>query len=261
MRKKKGAREELIWLRPEPGDRKTRLSRAKIAEAALAIADAEGFDAVTMRRIADRLGTGAMTLYHYIRTKADLIALMDDALMGEIVVPEAELPRDWRAAIHAIARRTRDVFLRHPWALVSMLGAPPGPNAMRHFEQELAVLEAAPLDDEQRLELLKFADDFVFGYALRTGEVLAWGGPDSPLGRSVEAFGQQQRATGAFPRTTALLARSDPQDAQNYVSWLTDDRRFDRGLTALLDGFVRLAPDRKLRFRSRARRRPAKRRG
>src|SRR3569833_533110 len=133
----KRASDELIWLRPPPGQRPGRLTRDKISAAALSIADAEGFEAVSMRRIAARLGVSTMSLYYYVRTKADLVALMDDALMGEILVPEGQLPGGWREAISAIARRTRDVFARHPWALLSMQGAPPGPNAMRHFEQSL----------------------------------------------------------------------------------------------------------------------------
>ena len=81
-----------IWVRPEPGTRRARFSREQIAAAALAIADAEGFEAVSMRRIAAQLGAGTMSLYRYISTKDDLVTLMDDALMGESLVPEGELP-------------------------------------------------------------------------------------------------------------------------------------------------------------------------
>jgi AcrR family transcriptional regulator len=131
----KRASDGLIWLRPEPGERPGRLTREKISAAALSIADAEGFEAVSMRRIAAGLGVSTMSLYYYVRRKADLVALMDEALMGEILVPEGQLPRGWREAISAIARRTRDVFARHPWALLSMQGAPPGPNAMRSSDE------------------------------------------------------------------------------------------------------------------------------
>jgi len=139
----------------------------------VAIADAEGFEAVSMRRIAERVGSGTMTLYHYIRTKDDLLALMDDALMGEVLVQRSELPGNWRAALTAIAHRTRAMFVRHPWALLSMLGAPPGPNAMRHFEQCLTALKSTSLDKSGKLELLALVDDFVFGHALRTGDARA----------------------------------------------------------------------------------------
>src|SRR6185437_4489650 len=156
----KRAADASIWLRPQPGERPGRLSRAKISAAALSIADSEGFEAVSMRRIAARLGVSPMSLYYYVRTKVDLIALMDDALMRESLVPEGELPQGWREALSVIARRTRDVFARHPWALLSMRGAPPGPNAMRHFEQSLEAVEDAPMSLEGKLALLQLVDDF-----------------------------------------------------------------------------------------------------
>ncbi|MBX5483044.1 MAG: helix-turn-helix transcriptional regulator [Myxococcaceae bacterium] len=103
-----------IWARPDPGARQPRFTRQRIAAAALEIADKEGFEAVSMRRIADALGAGTMTLYHYVRTKDELVALLDDALMAEILVPEDELSDHWQEALTTIARRTRKVFIRHP---------------------------------------------------------------------------------------------------------------------------------------------------
>lgn len=100
---------DLIWLRPEPNDRRPRFNREQITIAVLKIADIEGFEAVTMKRIAEELGCGTMTLYYYVCTKADIVALMHDAILAEILVPE--LPTDWREAVCAIARRTRAVLL------------------------------------------------------------------------------------------------------------------------------------------------------
>lgn len=191
-----------------------------------------------MRRIAARLGASTMSLYHYVNTKADLVALMDDALMGEILVAEGKLPRGWREAISAIARRTRDVFARHPWALLSMQGAPPGPNAMRHFEQSLEALEQAPLSAEGKLALLQLVDDFVFGHSLRTSEARAWLDGDSSLARSAEALGQQLFKTGAFPRTAALFAQADSRAVARYRQWLKEER-FEGALAAVLDGAAR----------------------
>jgi AcrR family transcriptional regulator len=228
----------LIWLRPQPGERPGRLTREKISAAALAIADAEGFEVVSMRRIAARLGVSTMSLYYYVRTKADLVALMDDALMGETLVPEGQLPRAWREAISAIARRSRDVFARHPWALLSMQGAPLGPNAMRHFEQSLEAVEEAPMSLEGKLAVLQLVDDFVFGHSLRTAEARDWLGGDSSRARSAEALGQQLFKTGAFPRTAALFARARSRDAARHRQWLMEDR-FERALSAVLDGAAR----------------------
>src|ERR1700676_3036192 len=110
---------------------KVLLSRETIAAAALVIADAEGFHAVSMRRVGQELNVGTMSLYYYVKTKDDLIAVMDDALMSEALLPA--MPKNWKRAITEIATRTHSIFLRHPWALVSMQSAPPGLNAMRHM--------------------------------------------------------------------------------------------------------------------------------
>src|SRR6201996_5375916 len=99
----------------------TNLSRETIAAAALEIADKEGFAAVSMRRIAQDLNVGTMSLYYYVKTKDDLMAVMDDALMGEALLPA--LPKPWKRAIAEIATKTHAIYLRHPWALVSMLSA------------------------------------------------------------------------------------------------------------------------------------------
>jgi len=81
-----------IWTRPEPARRAARIGRDDIARAALAIADRDGFAAVSMRRLARELGVGTMSLYHYLRTKDDLLELMDDAVVGELLMPSEALP-------------------------------------------------------------------------------------------------------------------------------------------------------------------------
>jgi AcrR family transcriptional regulator len=218
-----------IWLRPEPSSRQPGLSRERIAATALAIADAEGFEAVSMRRIATELGCGTMSLYHYVRTKDDVVELMDDALMGQMVLDE--IPRNWRQALHAIARRTHDVFVRHPWALVSLRGVIPGPNGMRHFEQCLAALSRTKLSSAQKLELLALVDDFVFGYTLRAAETRGQK-VSAKVRAAVVAFGKRQLETGAFPHTAALF--STPDDENLIERLVSDDGRFERGLEAIL---------------------------
>jgi AcrR family transcriptional regulator len=170
------------------------LSRDKIAAAAIAVADAEGFASVSMRRIAEDLGVGTMSLYYYVKTKADLIGAMDDAIMAEVLVPS--LPTNWRTALVAIATRTRDAFLRHPWALHSMLSVAPGVNAMRHFEQCLEALAETALSTEEKLTLLATVDDFVFGYALR----------EAATQKKIDVdFARSQLATGQYPRLAEVF--------------------------------------------------------
>jgi AcrR family transcriptional regulator len=197
-------------MRPEPAERKPRFTREAIARAALAIADADGFDAVSMRRLADVLGAGTMTLYYYVHTKANLIALMDDALMGEILLPEGTLPNDWREALTAIARRTRDVFRRHPWALLSMQGAIPGPNGVRHFEQCLAALSHTTFDRRTKLDVLALVDDFVFGHTLRAAEAhsAVRQQPDEEALAAIRAWALEQYRTGS-----SLISRRSSVEA------------------------------------------------
>jgi AcrR family transcriptional regulator len=195
--------------------RSSSLSREKIAAAALRIADAEGFASVSMRRIAQEMGVGTMSLYYYVRTKAELIAVMDDALMSEVLVPS--LPANWCEALAMIATRTRDVFLRHPWALSSMLSAPPGINAMRHMEQCLQALTRTTMTTREKLSLLAIIDDFVFGYALREAAT------DPKIDVN---FAKAQLTTGAFPRLKEAFGKGRPPAMPD---------RFRMGLRALLD--------------------------
>jgi len=196
-----------------------KLTREKIGATALAIADTEGFPAVSMRRVAQELQVGTMSLYYYVKTKDDLIAVMDDALMGEALLPS--LPKDWRRAMVEIAKRTYAVFIRHPWALVAMASAPPGLNAMRHAEQCLEALAGTPMTAKQKITLLATVDDFVFGHALREAST------DAAIDME---FAATQLATGAFPRISEVFSGGRIE---------THKGRFDRGLLALLNQYHR----------------------
>jgi AcrR family transcriptional regulator len=230
-----------IWARPEPGVRKPRFSRERIAAAALAIADAEGFEAVSIRRVAAELGAGTMSLYRYISAKSDLVALMDDAIMGESLIPDGTLPADWREAVATIARATRTALLRHPWAVQALQGRGAagqdgsfGPNGLRHFEQALAAVATAPLDTAARLDLLAVVDDYVFGHVLRAGELDARAADADPgRGATITGYIEGQLGTGQFPRLSELAR--DPAARANADPGLLG-QRFERGLRALLDG-------------------------
>jgi AcrR family transcriptional regulator len=237
MAKPKARARTPIWTRPAPGARQPKLSREQIAAAALAIADAEGFAEVSMRRIATELGVGTMTLYYYVKTKDDLIALMDDAIGAEIVLPADQVPTGWRAGLTAIAHKSREVFARHPWALYALQGARIGPNAMRHIEQSLAVVADAPVDAHDALHLLSIVDDYVFGHVLRVGESTAH--PiDHKVMRVIADFFEDKIATGEFPHLEGLFAGKNIFSAfSQFAAWMSEEARFEVGLNALLDGF------------------------
>jgi AcrR family transcriptional regulator len=228
----------LIWLRSEPSGRKPRYTRAEISRTAVGIADAEGFDAVTMKRIAGELGAGTMTLYYYVRNKADIVALMQDAIFEDVLVPAGELPPGWREAVTLIARRTRDVLIRHPWAVTSLNQAQFGPNAMQHYEQSLAALAGTTLSYSQKTEVTAIFDDYVTGNAAHTieaAERLRTAANNPSLVAEGQAYGERLLSTGKFPEIGALAEHA--RSASSEISPLGHaDSQFEIGLTALLDG-------------------------
>jgi AcrR family transcriptional regulator len=224
-----------IWDRPEPAARRPRFSRDQIAAAALAIADAEGFEAVTMRRIAAALRAGTMSLYRYIETKDDLLALIEDAILGEAVVP-GQLPEDWREAIALVARRSVRAYLNHPWAIQALQGrAGPGPsagpNGARHFEQSLAAVARSPLSPSAVLDLLGIVDDYVYGHVLRAAELAERADARSDIAGILELI-QSRVAATELPHVAALAGSA----ARSLADPGALDARFERGLRLIIEG-------------------------
>jgi AcrR family transcriptional regulator len=229
-----------IWALAAPADRKPRYTREQIASAALRIADADGFDAVTMKRIAAELGAATMTLYYYVRNKSDIVALMQDAILADVLVPPACLAGGWREALTAIARRTRDVLMAHPWSVTSLNDAQFGPNAMRHFEQSLAAVAGTGLGVAARFELIATVDNYVAGNALHAVESLARARvaeADPAMVAAAVAYGVALLKAGDFPQLSAIYA----EGAASAGPPMTEDAltaQFERGLAALLDGLA-----------------------
>ena len=236
------AGEALIWLRDEPAARRPTHSRADIARAAIEIADSEGFDAVSMRRVAQRLGAGTMTLYHYVRNKDELITLMSDSIMGEILVPDGELSDDWRTALTQIATRTRQVFADHRWIFDRFGDGRPGPNGMRHFEQSLAAVASLELEREESFELIGQVDDYVFGYALREVQELEEHERGWPT--EVVAFLQRELDTGRYPLISRFFGNDATAGVEDVLELINSEGRFERGLKRLLDGIEANLPPR-----------------
>ena len=245
-----------IWTQPAPGRRKPRFTRDQIADVAIRIADREGFEELSMRRIADELGAGVMTLYYYVRTKDDLIELMNDALMGEVLLRANELERDWRAALAQIARASFRAFRKHPWAISALRGARFGPNSLAHFEQSLGALAGAPFSIVDRLQVLGIVDDYVYGFVLRAYHDAADIEfiDDKPM-RVVLEFLRELLANGSYPNLKAVLHDDESGEQWQHVRRLLgQDSRFERGLDALIDGLARsFAPKRKPTRRRRRR--------
>jgi AcrR family transcriptional regulator len=227
--------EPMIWFRQEPASRRPAHTRAEIARAALEIADSEGFEAVSMRKVAQRLGAGTMTLYHYVRNKNELIALMSDAVMAEVVVPEGELSDDWRTALTQIANRSHDAFRAHHWVFQKMGDdGVPGPNGMRHFEQSLQAVVGLGLGREQTFEVIGQIDDYVFGYSLR--EVQEREEQEHGWTPATVDFFKHELATGAYPLIAEFFGDDFEAAFEEAMAFIADEGRFHRGLARLLDG-------------------------
>jgi AcrR family transcriptional regulator len=224
----------LIWLREEPNTRRPSHTRSEIAHAALAIADEEGYEAVSMRRVAERLGAGTMTLYHYVRNKDELITLMADEVMGEVLVPDGELGGDWRSAMGQIARRTHTAFHRHRWALDRLGDGRPGPNGVRHFEQTLEAVSSLDLSGKRKFELISLIDDYVFGFCLREAQELEEHRRGFPP--EVLEFFQHELDSGELPNIREFLGDDMEAGVERIADLLFDEARFERGLELLLDG-------------------------
>jgi len=212
--------------------RPPKFSREQLAQVAFEIADREGFGAVSMRRVAQQLGAGTMTLYNYVRTKDELVALMDDHLMGELLVPDDELAQPWREALTAILRRSYRLRVKHPWSLTALQNAGMGANAVRHAEQTLTALETSPFSPESKFTVMAVTDSFVEGHALHRAEVAADPAADDRSQAAREAV-----ASGAYPRMRRHWAELETWRPQ-AATWM--DEAFEQGLAALLEGLVRL---------------------
>lgn len=227
---------EVIWMRPERparGPRPTR-SRAEIAAAAVEVADRDGIDAVSVRRVASAVGLGTMSLYRYMSGKDDLFELMLDEICGEYEL--SSIPTgDWKADLHDLARQGRRVLHRHPWAARLVLEQRGyGPNILRVAETFLSALDGAGVDPAVMLEIYALINAFIAAYAAselageqdraRTGRTVQqqWAALQ-PYLRDVVESGQYP----VFARAVAASRKTrDP------------DEQFDRSLGRLLDGLV-----------------------
>jgi AcrR family transcriptional regulator len=225
-----------IWARDEPRGRGPRapLSRAQIVQTALKIADEEGLQAVSIRRIAHELRSGAMSLYHYFDSRDELLDLMSDSVAAEMLVPD--LPVGWRDGLHAIATRSRTAFLNHRWLLITLNHRPRvTPNLLRHIEQSAqSVVELGEQGHPPELlsGIVIAVDDYTVGYTFRE---LEGGGSDARGRRMATQF----REAYAEPNVRYLLESGEFPMLERFVSAGQPPitQPFEVGLDWLLDGF------------------------
>ncbi|MFF0890507.1 TetR/AcrR family transcriptional regulator [Streptomyces sp. NPDC003456] len=157
---------ELLWdtgRRPSRGP-KPALTLDRIVEAAVRVADAEGLDGLSMRRVAADLGTGTMSLYRYVPGKGELLDLMLDRVQRPADLPDTD--GGWRAALEALARATLALYRRHPWLLrVNQTRPILGPSAMDGMEKILTRIRPMRLSDPELVSAVIMIDGYVVGAA------------------------------------------------------------------------------------------------
>jgi AcrR family transcriptional regulator len=225
----------------QPRGRDRGLSRAEIISAAIAVADDEGPEALSMRRIARELRVGAMSLYWHIASKEELLDLMLEAIEGELEVPEPS--GDWQADLRVFARSARASLRRHRWAMEFIGGRPPsGPNDARHLEGMLALFDGLDLDVRLPIDILMTVGTYVNGAVLRETQEMRGDRDREKLeaGRTPEEIEAEREryaaffaSSGRYPRIQRLVSQNIDPDAAE-----TRDDRFEWGLDCLLAGIA-----------------------
>ncbi|MGK5550375.1 TetR/AcrR family transcriptional regulator [Actinomadura kijaniata] len=208
-----------VWLR-KPRSRRENppLSVERITAEAVALLDEEGPDRLTMRRLAERLGTGSTTLYWHVRTKDDVLDLALDEIFGDVPVPART--GDWRADATAMLGGWRAAMLRHPWS-AALLGRPLlGPNVLARTEFLYATLAGAGFTGPHLVATAYALSHYVIGSTLMQA------GTGDDLRDTVDAMLRERR--DRYPS----LAEHGHTSGHDW------DEVFARGLAYLLDGMA-----------------------
>lgn len=223
-----------IWLRPERQQRGPRpaYTRTQIAETAVRIADKDGLEAVSMRRVAAELGAGTMSLYRYVLSRDELIEVMQDLVIQELDLPDRP-GADWRADLTLFAHRSRAMMLRHRW-MATVPGMRPfwGPGYLRLIEFGYGTLDRFGLPIDQVIVLFDILSGFVLTAVQNQISAIE---VEERTGLSMEQLmarhGPLIRELIQSPDHRAL--RRIVIDAQQpHQEW---DERFEYGLNQVLD--------------------------
>jgi AcrR family transcriptional regulator len=224
-----------------PAGRVRSLSRADIVDVAVAIADAEGTAAVSMRRIAKDLQVGVMSLYWHVESKEDLHQFMLETVQAEIEA--AEPTGGWRADLTVYARNTRAAMHRHPWAIDYVGAGPPsGPHDARNADRLIAAFDRLGLDIITALWALMTLSTYVMGATLREIQEVRWQRaaelsmstmPEADVAEAFAQFDRRIRGSGRYPHLAKVLDVGIDPDAPE-----TRDERFEFGLSCVLDGIA-----------------------
>ena len=206
------------------------LNRERVLRAAVARADRDGIEALTMRKLAHGLGVEPMALYNHVQNKEDLLDGMVDMVFEEIGLPSSDL--DWRSAMRQRALTARDVLARHPWA-VGLLESRsrPGAVTLRHHDAVLKCLREDGFSLVMAAHAYSLLDSYIFGFALQQRNV-----PVRTPAQVASVAGEmlQRFALSEYPYLVEMITQHALQPGYDYTE------EFVFGLDLILDGLARL---------------------
>ncbi len=205
------------------------LSRARVLETAVALADGAGLEAFSMRALAQELGVVPMALYKHVANKDELLDGMVDIVFGEIELPSEDL--DWRSAMRRRATSTRAALGRHGWAIGMMESRRPGPANLRNHDAVMGWLRKAGFSFAMAIHAYSLQDAYIYGFALQERDT-AFETADS----AGEAARRRAATIGAledYPHLAEIAAKLSESGYDNAVE-------FAWGLDLILDGLERL---------------------
>ncbi|MGC4087228.1 MAG: TetR/AcrR family transcriptional regulator C-terminal domain-containing protein [Polyangiaceae bacterium] len=215
------------------------LSTERIVASAIALADAEGISAVSLRAVAARLGAPVMSLYRHVPSKEALLRAMVDSVLGEERLPR-HAPLSWRAQLETCARSQWRTLRRHPWAArqVSITRPHPLPNAIEYAEWVLRALEGHGLDAATRMRLHILLYGFIQGIAVNLETEAEAAGEtglsdDAWMSTQLDAFDALAKS-GRYPAFGRLLGEFHAGFELDF------DVLFEQGLGLVLDGFAQV---------------------
>ncbi|MGF1425276.1 TetR/AcrR family transcriptional regulator [Kitasatospora sp. LaBMicrA B282] len=208
---------------------RTPLTRHKVLQAAVALADEQGLKAVTMRRLGEAVGVEAMSLYTHVANKDDLLDGMIDVVFGETDPPAG--PADWKTQLRRRAVSVRRTLARHRWAIGLMESrATPGPATLRHHDAVLGCLRAAGFSIELAAHAYSALDSYVYGFALQE-RGLPFDSPEESA--QVAQAILTQIPADQYPHLVEVATQYVLRPGYDY------GREFEFGLDLILDGLER----------------------
>jgi AcrR family transcriptional regulator len=206
------------------------LSRERVLRDAVAVADAGGIGALTIRSLAQQLGVKPMSVYHHVANKDEILDGIVDLVFGEIDLPSSD--GDWRAEMRRRAHSARRVLRSHPWAIGVMESrTSPGPATLRHHDATVATLRRAGFTVELTMHAYVLLDSYVYGFAVQEA-TLPFDGPDTVADITEPVMAEFP--AGEYPHLVEVATEHILKPGYDFGN------EFDFGLDVILDALARL---------------------